>query len=240
MSNNKINLIKLLLESDISEDKYNQISKILAPKSNIDRVKELANKYDSELVFKYPMLYKYANQTKEFAKRLLSSNPEALRYINKDLLSVELLKTAVSKDGLVYRHIPKDLLPISRTIETIAIKNNPYAIQYTEQTPENNKLAVSRSGFVIQYINKQTPELAMAAVKQNGGALQFVDKSLQTPELIAAALESNTEALQWVLPKFQTPELCGKYIKKYPNLIRYIKDITPEMILSIIPEEHLL
>lgn len=234
-----IKLINLILKSNINEDKYNQILKVISQSSEVKKkkVEEMAKKYDSELIYKYPMLYLYTQQTPDFSKRLVSQTPETIRYIKEENINYDIAKMAVSRNGILLKYIPKKIA--NRDIlELIAIKQNPGAIRYSQQTHKNNILAVSISGFTIEYIKEQTPEIALMAVKQNGGALQFVDKSLQTPELIAAALESNTEALQYVEPKFQTPELCGKYIKKYPNLIRYIenKNITPDMILSIVSE----
>jgi hypothetical protein len=87
--------------------------------------------------------------TYEKCKTLIEECPFNVMFISDKMLTEELCKLAVHKNG--------------------------YALQYIkEQTEEICKLAVQQYGSALQWVKDQTEEICKLAVQQYGSALQWV------------------------------------------------------------------
>ena len=104
-----------------------------------------------------------------------------------------------------------------------AVRQTPYAIQYSKYQPEEAcEEALRRDGLIYPHIRHKRPHYRLLAVQQNGLALQFIPQEDQTDELCEIACKQNGYAIKYV---------------KYPRPWHYVAaaEKTPQVI-SLFPE----
>ena len=182
--------------------------------------------------------------------KIVSGNSSKLKSVPKDLITPELCKIAVKKNGYALEYVPDKL----KTPELckIAVENDYSALEFVPNklmTPELCKLAVEEYGGALRYVPDKfktpelckiavedegdlkyvpdkfkTPELCKIAVENNRWALKHVPDKLMTPELCKLAVDSDGYALQFIPAKLKTPELCKLAVSKSGSMLEYVPD----------------
>ena len=133
------------------------------------------------------------------------------------------------------------------------VQQKGLALKFVSNFQDNEeivKIAVQQDGWALCYASKRlkdNEEIVKEAVKQNGWGLEFASKRLKNNEkIVNEAVKQNGYALQ-----FASCNLQKEFIKKQPELIKYVKQ-TPELVklaidsglkdngLIYIPKEEIL
>ena len=84
----------------------------------------------------------------------------------------ELCESAVNCSGCIIQCIPKEFQ--TEEICWLAIKQDPKAVKYIEQTIAISKYIVKKNGRLLKFVKEQTGKICKLAVQQNAKALQYV------------------------------------------------------------------
>ncbi len=112
-------------------------------------------------------------------------------------------------------------------IKQILKENSDMIFFVKNQTEELCKLAVSYSGFSLEYIKNQTYDICKKAVQQTIQSFKFVDKKLQTKELcIISLIRKKTDTypfnIQYVREDLLTYDLWKIAIQNHGLSIKYM------------------
>jgi len=112
-------------------------------------------------------------------KILIELSSSDIKYLlnNDVLLTDEIIKFAVEKDGLLLKYVPED-----------------------KMTNEIIKFAIKKDSYVLLYVpkNKLTDEIIKFAVETDGRALEYIPDDRKTEEIIKIAVQQNRLALEFV------------------------------------------
>ena len=174
-------------------------------------------------------------------KNLVKINPWS---INNNSCYDDLIE-AVLQDGLVIQLIKNP----SQYLQDIAIKQNPWSLQYIDNPSEQNLLdAVSQDGLIlelimkkffpntfsfdkifmeavkedsnaIKYINNPSDELCEEAVSKCGSTIRFIKN--KTDNIKKFAVEDDGLSLEYINYNDQTPELIKLAIEDNCYAINY-------------------
>jgi hypothetical protein len=160
--------------------------------------------------------------TRDKCKTLIEKCPFNIIFINDEMMTDELCKLAVQKDGYALKFVKNQ----TEELFKLAIQHNGGVLQFMkDQTEEICKLAVQQDGWALKYVIDKTEEICKLAVQQYGRALKYVDH--QTEEICKLAVRHNGFALEYV--KEQTEELCKLAFQQNGYSLRYVKDQTEEI-----------
>jgi hypothetical protein len=207
--------------------------------------------FDSELTIGfYFEYYAYGNKigddyylpdtsTYDKCKTLIEADPFNIIFINDEMMTDELYKLAVQRNGFSLQYVKEQTEEICKLavrqygfslrhvkdqteeLCKLAVRQNGYALRDVKiQTEEICKLAVQQYGCALKFVKDQTEEICKLAVRQNGFSLQYVKD--QTEEICKLAVQQWGGALQWV--KDQTEELCKLAVQQNRSSLRYVKD----------------
>ena len=122
----------------------------------------------------------------EIADKIFALNPRNIEYIPERLITMEMIKTALQKDG--------------RLIEVLPPKFQTFEIQ---------KLALSKSYKTLSAIPEEfmTDEIIKYALSLNGDALNYVPKDKRTLEFCELALAGNVSCFRAIPDEFKTLDI---------------------------------
>jgi hypothetical protein len=162
-------------------------------------------------------------------EKFLNTNPternteiEKLLFYTKS----ELIMNYMEKIG------KRDDYPVQ--LQTIAVQQNGYAIQYIKNPSEKVQLAaIQKDGMVIQYIENPSEAVQLAAVQQNGYAIQYIENPSEAVQL--AAVQQNGYAIQYIENPSEAVQLAA--VKQYVWAIQYIKNPTEAVQLAAVKQD---
>lgn len=137
----------------------------------------------------------------EIADKIFALNSRNIEYIPERLITMEMIKTALQKDG--------------RLIEVLPPKFQTFEIQ---------KLALSKSYKTLSAIPEEfmTDEIIKYALSLNGDALNYVPKDKRTLEFCELALAGNVSCFRAIPDEFKTLDICLNVLSKKPKSFRYV------------------
>jgi hypothetical protein len=174
--------------------------------------------YDSRDIFIWDVIIPPDANVTRFTSNIYGTNKFFLKNGRPIYDEYEMWKYIIKKDGKKIRNLPDK----SKSYELclLAVQQDPYALDYVNQTEELCKLAVRQDGKALQYVKNQTEEICKLAVQQDGLALYYVE--LKTEELCQLAVKQNANALKYV--KNQTEEICKLAVQQDGYALQYVKE----------------
>ena len=143
-------------------------------------------------------------------QKIIQNNSRSLKYVEQKLMTKDIMKCAVKKDGYSIKYID----PLRRTPGLIqkAIEQNSLCLQYIDPMQINEKLryvAVKNNAMAMQYIDPVdvTKEIIEMALKNYTFVIRFIDQILLTPDVIRFAVEQKCCALFQINSSMITKEL---------------------------------
>ena len=101
--------------------------------------------------------------TYDKCKALINKNPFNIIFISDEMLSDELCKLAVRKNGLSLEYVDNQTEEICK----LAVQQDGYSLENViHQTDEICKLAVQQNGLSLRGVKNQTEEICKLAVQQ--------------------------------------------------------------------------
>jgi hypothetical protein len=144
------------------------------------------------------------NPTHDLYYEIIEMNLKTYKFMDKKLLTREFINKCaiihVKKDGMLLEHFPEQTFELC----SIAINQNPYAIQYVKLTDlkeikELEIQAVELNGMVLEYIKTSSTQILKIAIKtSNGAALQFMSKHKQSYDICKLAISYNKNNLKYI------------------------------------------
>lgn len=132
----------------------------------------------------------------------------------------ELLRMAVSMNGMALEYVPLEVQDEALCMEAVA--RNPLAIRFVRISGEAYECvamaAIVKDPTALEFAPRQTPRLCMAAIEADGACLRFVKEP--TEEMRMAAVRQNGMALEHVSE--QTEELCMAAIGQNPFALLHV------------------
>lgn len=222
------------------------------------------------------------DQTEEICLIAIEQSPFNIRFAK--CKTEAIIRKAIKANPYTYFHIPNrddndTMIALSECAAVISLIENPTREMYIRAIMTNSvealsyiadpdeellDLALSISGFAIQYFPIQTQELCDRAVKLTPDAIRHVRKEFQTPELIhiamtldpggiISAIKNLTQELVdyaaphirsstvfWDIPAvFKTETVCMTVIKNLPYCIRYT-DQFPELCMETVKRRGIM
>lgn len=203
-------------------------------RSNIDIVKESLNySYDN-----FFFIAKSIQFEKTFLLEVLEEHPLLLEYINPKLVDLDLVKTAVTKDGNSLGNIFSLLSNFFSDFKFM----NSYAPRFNnEKDPKDvynrflsnidvARIACITCGRLYPFLPsnlKKDRKIALSCVKQNGMIANYIkeEEFLQDIEFALAAVKENVDSLQF-FPHFKDNVQVLMMVSKINNLLTIeMKDI---------------
>jgi hypothetical protein len=200
--------------------------------------------YDSRDIFIWDVIIPPDANVTRFRSNIYGTNKFFLKNGRPLYDEYEMWKYIIKKDGKKIRNLPDKYR--SYELCLLAVQQNPYALDYVNQTEELCKLAVRQDGKALQYVKNQTEdicklavqqdgialyyaklkteEICQLAVKQNGNALQYVPLNIINQYICKLAVQQDGYALQYVKEKFQTEEICQLAVKKNGKALQYVNE----------------
>lgn len=206
-------------------------------------VESIMGKYydqiDTWTIFSILKKFKFRQSAKYFYRVYING------YLKPHVIITTHYKDIVAINGILLKFVPLK----SRTMKIckIAVKSNPYALQYVpHKSYKLYKLAVKQSGYVLKYVSKITPKLCKLAVSNIDSGLMYVPPCMRTTEicylsvsacwptlkyvplpmktenLCEFAIEKSIYAIQYIPPHMLKPEWCYKAVMACPSLLRYV------------------
>lgn len=170
----------------------------------IDQTKEMIFMAVKKSPFAVSMI---KNPTHDLYYELMEMNLKTYKFMDKKLFTPEFINKAsmihVKKDGMLLEHFSKQTFELC----TIAITQNPYAIQYITLTDlkeieKLETLAVEKNGMVFEYVTSVSTNIFKIAIKtSNGAALQFMKKNEQTYDICKEAMSYDQNNIKYILNK---------------------------------------
>jgi hypothetical protein len=177
-------------------------------------------------------------------KILIELSSSDIKYLlnNDVLLTDEIIKFAVEKDGLLLKYVPEDKM--TNEIIKIAVKNNGNAFKYVPECKISDEIiefAVEKDYRSLAFVYTALSGLSLEfpkdkiitlAVINNGFALQFVPEDKKTDIIIGLAVHNNAYALRYVPEDKMTNEIIKFAIKKDSYVLLYVpkNKLTDEII----------
>ena len=147
------------------------------------------------------------NPTHDLYYELMEMNLKTYKFMDKKLITSDFINKSaiihVKKDGMLLEYFPKQTFELC----TIAITQNPYAIQYIKltdlkQIEQLETLAVEKNGMVLEYVTSMSTNILKIAIKtSNGAALQFMKKNEQTYDICKEAVSYDENNIKYILNK---------------------------------------
>lgn len=148
------------------------------------------------------------NPTLDLYYELIEMNLKTYKFMNNKLFTSEFINKSamihVKKDGMLLEQFPEQTFELC----TIAITQNPYAIQYIKltdlkQIEQLETLAVEKNGMVLEHVTSISTNILEIAIKTaNGASLQYINKSEQTYDLCKLALSYDKNNLKYIKVKY--------------------------------------
>lgn len=139
-------------------------------------------------------------QTPEICLAAVTAAPEALEFVDESIFTNK-----------------SDLLEIQK----IAIRKNPYAIQYcSDQTPELCELSVSLLGRAVTCIKTVSHDLAIAAIRQDPCTIMVFKNP--TEDLCMTAVSTDGNCLAHI--RNPTEEMCRAAIRSNPAALSHLPE----------------
>jgi len=161
---------------------------------------------------------------------VVKKDPDYIKYVKN--ASEELQLIAVN-------HNPKLLLEMLHPSDSVtlrAIELSPELIQYIPDLSEEMQIkAVTINPMIFIFIQEPSHNVCLEAIKQSGEIIEYVDCSTRTQELVNTALETYNPALNYV--DDQTEELCVKIVSQDSEMIKYVKNVTINIINAAIAHD---
>lgn len=133
----------------------------------------------------------------------------------------------VKQDGMNLRHIDEKYR--NRMIESLAVKQNPMAIQFVSEQNQVESIcldAVRENGLVIKYIKNPTLSVCIEAIKQNWLAFyMIVDKNYK---ICFEAVKQNGLLLKYI--KDQDEKICKEAVYENPQALEYVLNQSEDII----------
>jgi hypothetical protein len=113
------------------------------------------------------------------------------------------------------------------------------AIQFVVQPDlEMQIIAVQQNYLALQFLSDPTNDVLYAAVKADGYALGLIPVEQRTEALSLVAVQQNGMALQFV--PYQTSNICKVALAQTGYAIKYVKNISSEMLLLAVQQNGLV
>lgn len=137
----------------------------------------------------------------EMANKIFSYNVRNIQNIPERLITLEMVKSALQKDG--------------RLIEVLPLKFQTLDIQKMVLDKSYKNLSAIPEDFM-------TDEIIRYALTLNGDALNYVPKDRRTLEFCELALQGNASCFRAIPDEFKTHDICLSVLSKKPKSIRYV------------------
>lgn len=148
------------------------------------------------------------NPTLDLYYEIVQMNLKTYKFMNNKLFTPEFINKCaiihVKKDGMLLEHFPEQTFELC----SIAINQNPYAIQYIKLTDlkeieQLETLAVKKNGMVLEYVTSVSINIRKIAIKtSNGAVLQFIKSNEQSYDLCKLALSYDYNNLKYIKGKY--------------------------------------
>lgn len=137
----------------------------------------------------------------EMANKIFSYNVRNIQNIPERLITLEMVKSALQKDG--------------RLIEVLPLKFQTLDIQKMVLDKSYKNLSAIPEDFM-------TDEIIRYALTLNGDALNYIPKDRRTLEFCELALQGNASCFRAIPDEFKTHDICLSVLSKKPKSIRYV------------------
>jgi hypothetical protein len=147
------------------------------------------------------------NPNHDLYYELMEMNLKTYKFMDKKLLTPDFINKSamihVKKDGMLLEQFPEQTFELC----TIAITQNPYAIQYIKLTDlkeieQLETLAIEKNGMVFEYVTSASTNILKIAIKTSkGAALQFMKKNEQTYDICKEAVSYDQNNVKYILNK---------------------------------------
>ena len=189
-------------------------------------------------------------QTPEMVQQAIEESDDAiLNLISKKLLTKDLCRLAISKNGFNIRYTPTEYLDYDICLE--AMRSHGGCLDSVPDKFRSYELcysAVCDYGDALEDVplkwlkGKQGNELLMAAVSNDGGALFYVPEELRTYEICFAAACNSYEALAYIPRQWMAGEkgeiLCRAAIEADGRAIKYVPSRLLSAELALLAVKH--
>jgi len=148
------------------------------------------------------------NPTHDLYYEIIEMNLKAYKFMDKKFFTSEFINKCaifhVKKDGMLLEHFHEQTFELC----SIAINQNPYAIQYIKLTDlkeieQLETLAVKKNGMVLEYVTSVSINIRKIAIQtSNGAVLQFIKTNDQSYGLCKLALSYDYNNLKYIKGKY--------------------------------------
>jgi hypothetical protein len=169
---------------------------------------------------------------------LVTDRPLLIAHIQARHLTYEVCHAAIRKWPEAVRYTDK----VHPELSIIAIRKNPYLIEFTRETPELCLAAVNLNTGVIQKLlcSSCTLEVRLAAVIQNPDTLEVVlRKTCHHPEVSLAAVSRKGLLLKHVPVDQHTEYLCLVAVRQNGLAMKYVRNPTLPILMAAVTQNPL-
>jgi hypothetical protein len=162
---------------------------------------------------------------------LVTDRPLLIAHIQARHLTYEVCHAAIRKWPEAVRYTDK----VHPELSIIAIRKNPYLIEFTRETPELCLAAVIQNPDTLEVVLRKTchhPEVSLAAVSRKGLLLKHVPVDQHTEYLCLVAVRQNGLAMKYV--RNPTLPILMAAVTQNPLALQYISDPPPRVLLALV------
>lgn len=167
--------------------------------------------WDSPIMEAVVVYWRYIVQEVDDFEGAPGDSEKALRIKHHRITPTALL-VVLSRDGMLLRHVPKQ-----------------------ERTESMCALAVSHTGYAIQFVPHPSQALCLAAVRSTPGALKWIHIDSRTYSVCCAALERDGMTLAHIPQAMQEehPTYCIIAVNQNLDALQYVRVMTPTVRMAV-------